>query len=132
MQITLNIHSTLAKFYRAFWNKTELPNNLCSYFWSLLIAFVFLPFTFPAVILNEILIPFYYSEHKKKYEIKENRINTAMGILFNFLFWAAGLTSMQIFYGDEILLFIPLWKFYINGIIVFAGMGLFFSEFFVV
>lgn len=31
MKLTLNIHGSIAKYYRLFYRTTELPNNLCVY-----------------------------------------------------------------------------------------------------
>jgi hypothetical protein len=48
----LNRDGSLASFYRYFYAKDTLPKNGCDYFWLLCLAFVLLPFVWPAVALN--------------------------------------------------------------------------------
>ncbi len=47
-----NPHSRLASFYRYFYLVTDLPNNLCTYFWKLLFAFIWFPLVWPAMLIN--------------------------------------------------------------------------------
>jgi hypothetical protein len=40
--MTLNYQSIIAKLYRWFYFKTEMPNNLCIYFWQLMVMWIFI------------------------------------------------------------------------------------------
>lgn len=118
MKLTLNIHGSLAKFYREFYNRTKLPNNLCNYFWSLVLAFIFLPFVYPVLIINRIFFPYYYDKDMyKEYRESAERVSTIFGLLINFLFIAIGLLFQKIVYGDLYSKIIPVWKTYTNGFI---------------
>ncbi len=48
----LNRDGSLANFYRYFYAKETLPKNGCDYFWLICLAFVLIPFVWPAVFLN--------------------------------------------------------------------------------
>lgn len=48
----LNPHSNLASFYRYFYLRETLPNNLCNYFWGLVFAFSCFPFVWIAMLIN--------------------------------------------------------------------------------
>ncbi len=51
----LNKNSFSAKLYRWYFNEYEMPTNLCSYFWALVLAYITTPlfflFAIPALIL---------------------------------------------------------------------------------
>jgi hypothetical protein len=51
MEINLNKNSITAKLYRWFYNVDTLPQNLCPYFWKVVIMYLLLPFLgIPALI----------------------------------------------------------------------------------
>jgi len=52
----LNTNSLLAQIYRSFYEVGYMPDNLCSYFWKLIIACIFYPFylicSFPIIVID--------------------------------------------------------------------------------
>lgn len=51
--MNLSKNSFSAKLYRFFYNTDDLPNNLCPYFWQLLLAYILvIPFILPVIILR--------------------------------------------------------------------------------
>jgi hypothetical protein len=94
----LNIHSNLASLYRYFYLTPELPNNLCSYFWKLLIAIVCSPLVLPALILNRYGSNTFglktYIDHNDKecleYRMYNESIPTGVGLLLNVLILMVG------------------------------------------
>lgn len=121
MKITLNIHGTLARFYRAFWNDPDLPNNLCSYFWKLLFAFILLPLCYPVLIMNNLLNPYYYDKgsawSSEGYKGGYDRTSSAYGLLINGLFIVFGLIASQWVFGEDVVRYMSIWKLYFNGLI---------------
>ena len=120
MKITLNIHGTLAKFYRAFWNDTDLPDNLCSYFWKLVLAFIFLPICFPMMIINALTSPYYYTDKddwgRSGYKGGWDRSSSLYGALINALIFLIGVGISQGVFG-ELSKYMSIWKFYANGVL---------------
>lgn len=112
----LNIHSNPAKLYRAFYNKDTLPNNLCDYFWAVVLAIICIPFTYPILIINAFLWPIYYDIDRKKYCCNYERLRAYFGLIMNILFVLAGIFLCKEVYGRETLSYIPFWKIYLNGI----------------
>lgn len=95
----LNPHGYLASFYRYFYLTDKLPNNLCNYCWSLLIAFLTFPFVWMAVLMNRMSNKIKFNTEKynhyengefvdvrprNRYEVGFNPIQTAYGLLFTF------------------------------------------------
>lgn len=123
MKITLNIHGTLAKCYRAFWNDTDLPNNLCSYFWKLILAFILTPICYPMIIINSIMSPYYYREKDEwgnsGYSGGWDRGSSAYGGLINALIFIIGVATSQAFY-EGMINYMPAWKLYANGLLLLA------------
>lgn len=122
MKVTLNIHGTLARFYRAFWNDPDLPNNLCSYFWKLVLAFVLLPICYPMLIINNLCSPYYYEKgnswSSEGYKGGYNRNSSAYGLLVNVLLVIIGLLVSEWIFGEDSVKYMSIWKVYFNGIIV--------------
>lgn len=116
MKITLNVHSRLAKFYILFYDRAFLPNNLCSYFWLLLFAFICTPLCYPAMVVNYLMSPPYYSEEYGTYR-NGGYIPTGIGAVLNFLILILGFWLTLEFYGKPYVEVLPLWKAYANGII---------------
>jgi hypothetical protein len=54
----LNLNSTSAKLYRWLYVKEEMPQNLCPYFWKLVLMWVFIiPYTIislPSILMNSV------------------------------------------------------------------------------
>lgn len=115
MKLTLNPHGLLATYYREFYQTTKLPNNLCSYFWKLVIGIICFPICYPAMAIN-------YAQNPIRYDKEDNSwsgggdIPTAIGGLLNLLILLIGLGFSHIVYGN-ITGYFSLGKLYINGII---------------
>ena len=143
----LNPYSRLASFYRYFYITGSLPNNLCSYFWSLLFAFVTLPFVWTAVFINRfnkriVFKTYTYGETgkyetRKYYDVDSDRVNTLYGLVFTFLAFllgviTLGLTQKVTGINLDVLSFgfknwIAMFYLYGIGIVTaFASVGLFF------
>ena len=106
----MNPHSRLASFYRHFYLVGTLPNNLCLYFWSLLLAIVITPFVFSAMISNWFNKQITYHEHKEDewgytsnfewvilepklkqyYSVNPSKLPTSTGLILNIIFLAVG------------------------------------------
>ena len=56
MKVVLNTNGILSKYYRWYYKTTELPENLCPYFWRLLYAIIMMPFAFIEAALVKILL----------------------------------------------------------------------------
>lgn len=106
----LNIHSNLASLYRYFYLTSELPNNLCSYFWKLLIAVVCSPLVLPALLINRYVYNTFVLKNVESYdrstgkytEVQEYRnynehIPTPVGFLLNVLSLLIGGLSIEFF-----------------------------------
>lgn len=52
MNITFNVYSFHARFFRLAYNRSRLPENLCPYFWLLVLAVIMLPLTFPSYLIG--------------------------------------------------------------------------------
>jgi len=124
--MNLSTHNKLAMLYRAFYNKEELPNNLCNYFWASLIMLLSLPFLWPAIIINNFVAPFkwkykddwddtlydnpYYTRGYKE------PIPTIVGFFINCGLFFLGMLFTKLFYSST-WEYMSVYKFYINGII---------------
>lgn len=106
----MNPHTNLASFYRYFYMREQLPNNLCNYFWNLIFAFICLPFVWTAMLLNRILTPIKLKEYdmgegeKKKYYYSTpyDPIKTGYGIVFTFLLLIIGGVMLRLVYGKTL------------------------------
>lgn len=126
----LNIHSSLAHFYRNFYDTPKLPDNLCSYFWKLVIAFICAPFIWPTIVTSAFTRPYRYSTETKAYTYGGENIGLFLGFLSNFIFLVLGFGFLDIFYGKGTSNIVSIWKIYVDGvmsaIIITAGFILFF------
>lgn len=55
MKLILSKNSIHAKYYRWFYYAWSMPDNLCTYFWLLILAFIFIPatiFCLPVIIMS--------------------------------------------------------------------------------
>ena len=110
----LNPHSGLASFYRHFYVTTQLPNNLCNYFWGLMFAFIMFPFVWIAMAWNRFNNFIYFDTRletvfetytapdgyvgsisagekpKNVYAKKFDTVNTAFGLIFTLLAFLVG------------------------------------------
>lgn len=89
----LNQDSKLASFYRYFYLTATLPNNLCHYFWGLILAFVSLPFLWMAVAINMYNKRITWSEKWSEYSVSSSAMTTFTGIFIQFyaLIFGAGI-----------------------------------------
>lgn len=131
MKTKLNPHGLMARLYRNFYNTGGLPNNLCPYFWKLVIAIISFVFVWPVIVINSLLSPYYY---KKEYydDWKEftggiNRIPTAIGIILNLLLFLSGGLLTVMIYGKSAVEYVGFSGVYINGIIIVVAAVLFFK-----
>jgi hypothetical protein len=123
----LSTHNKLAMLYREFYSKEDLPNNLCNYFWSLLIAVICTPLVWPALIINKFLAPFEWREGDSfgKYENPyysrgyRSEVPIILGFLINCFLFLFGLLFTEMFYGNT-LQFMSLYKIYFNGVLGIA------------
>lgn len=117
---TFNPHSSLASFYRYFYLVETTPNNLCDYFWKLLIALICFPFVWPAMAINRynkvvwfdtaLYNIWEYDEvagHNicrgekplNRYRIRVSQSHTtAIGALYSLVFFIAGIFSSGVLY----------------------------------
>jgi amino acid transporter len=94
----LNIHNNLASLYRYFYLTSELPNNLCSYFWKLLIAIVCTPLVLPSLLLNRYgsntFVLKTYVDHNgnecSDYRKYNESVPTGVGLLLNVVITMVG------------------------------------------
>lgn len=125
--MNLSTHNKLAMLYREFYNKEDLPTNLCSYFWLSLIAVICTPLIWPALLINKLLAPFkwvtrdwgseIYPHYTRGYR---HGIPTIIGLIINILLFLLGIVFTKLFYGN-MLQFMSPFKWYINGLL---GIGL--------
>lgn len=117
----LSTHNQLAMLYRNFYNVSYLPNNLCNYFWLLLVVLICTPLVYPALILNKIICPFKWispgSGYTRGYR---TNIPTVIGIIFNGLIFVFGILLSQIMYGKYLFDLLELHEIYTNGIILLS------------
>lgn len=124
----LNETGFLAKYYGNFYNTLNKPNNLCAYFWKLLIALICYPFIFPIFHLNNLMYPIYEKDEKNPYN-KCNRSPIALGIFINIMFGMVGMLVNNLYFGD-IAHHMGVFKTYCNGfltitLIVIVVVGIF-------
>lgn len=123
MKIKLNTHGTTAMFYRGFYNKEEVPGNLCAYFWKLIFAIIFTPFVYPALIVNKLLNPFCYKEKYKSYYISGGeRMKTLWGIVLNLIIFFAGCFVSSWIFTKPMMQHMSFYKIYFNGFLAVAGL----------
>ena len=75
MKISYN--NLLAKFYRHYYYKRDMPNNLCNFFWSTITALLLYPFLFPGVLLRRVT--------------NEKELPAILGILIQLLVFGIGM-----------------------------------------
>lgn len=130
MKTELNPHGLMARLYRNFYNTGGLPNNLCPYFWKLIIAIISFPFVWPAMLLNSFTNPYYYKKDYyndwKEYAGGLNRIPSLIGIILNILLFFGGILLSVILYGKPTAQHIGLERLYVNGIILAVFVTVFF------
>jgi len=117
MKITLNPHGLLAKLYRAFYNETKLPNNLCNYFWKLILAIILSPLLWPMLLINGVTYPIERDEDNKYYG-GYMRSSNLYGALINGLMFIFGVLATEKYYGRGFVNYIHPFKMYLNGIVV--------------
>lgn len=114
----LSTHNQLAMLYRNFYNRSFLPNNLCNYFWLLLVALICTPFVYPVLILNKFISPFEWSYSQYYRRSSYNNIPIVIGVVFNVLIFLFGILLSQMIYGRSIFNLLELHEIYTNGIIL--------------
>jgi hypothetical protein len=98
----MNPHSRLASFYRYFYMTENLPNNLCNYFWGLMLAFVCLPFVWLAMLINYINHPIKRKEYQEDgkiiyyYDTPFEPCATGYGIIFTFINLIIGIATIEL------------------------------------
>jgi hypothetical protein len=120
----LSTHNKLAMLYREFYNKDTPPNNLCNYFWGLLIALICTPLVWPALIINKFLAPFEWREgdlfgkYEKPHYSRGYRdgMHIILGFFINVILFSFGILFTKIFYGNT-LQFMSPYKIYFNGVL---------------
>lgn len=96
----MNPHTKLASFYRYFYMTEKLPNNLCTYFWGLMLAFILTPLTWLAMLHNRIYNPIkkktYTYEDKTTYyyDTPYKPVATAFGLGFTLLAFCIGAVTL--------------------------------------
>jgi len=126
----LSTHNKLAMLYRAFYNKEQLPKDLCSYFWLTLIALILTPFVWPALVINKLVAPFKWKDvptwiddtavphYTRSYR---SSIPVLLGLVFNAALFIIGIPVTKLFFGDMVS-YMSVYKWYLNGI---AGVFIF-------
>lgn len=117
----LNAHGSLAMFYRNFYHKTELPTNLCNYFWKIVVALICTPFVWPALVINKIWFPYKYGN---EYMFKPDyyrcgELPTYNGFLANVVIFIMGMLVDKILFSINFL-YLGWHKTYVNGIVGWA------------
>lgn len=123
MKLTLNIHGSLARLYMEFYNTSDLPNNLCAYFWKLVVAIIFSIPCYPAMIINALTSKIEWSKAFKRYYVDSSRMNVVFGLFFNFIFLMIGILITGKIYGGRYLRYMAIWKIYLNGIMYSVLIG---------
>lgn len=116
----LKLNSPLAHFYCLFYDKTILPNNLCTYFWKLLIGIICAPLLLPTLILNY-FFGVYYNKNKKQYE-SGNILPNGLGLLFHVVIIICGGFVSVFLYGEILAKSLSLCAIYFNGILLILGV----------
>jgi hypothetical protein len=88
----LNKNSTSAKLFRWFYGTSELPTNLCPYFWKLVMAYVF------AIPLFIITLPDVITDKSSSQESLGGRIGLGFGGWFLLSALIAALTPIVLFW----------------------------------
>lgn len=124
--MNLSTHNKLAMLYRAFYNREQLPNNLCNYFWLTLLMLIFLPFVWPIIIINKFIAPFEWKEkdswnnifYYNPYYTRGYKTPAPhpLGFLINFVLFIVGLVCTKLFYKND-WEYMSNFKLYFNGII---------------
>ena len=116
----LNKNSISAKLFRWFYGTTELPTNLCPYFWKLVMAYVF------AIPLFIIPLPYVIINKDTCNESPGNRI--WMGIICWFILFSliTALTPIMLFWytpvKDSFLEFLIIYGFFELAAGLFIGI----------
>ena len=88
----LNKNSISAKLFRWFYRTSELPTNLCPYFWKLVIAYVF---AIPVFIIS---LPYVIVDKDSRNESLGNRIGLGIFCWFGLFLLIAALTPIMLFW----------------------------------
>jgi len=88
----LNKNSISAKLFRWFYRTSELPTNLCPYFWKLVMAYVF---AIPVFIIS---LPYVIVDKDSRNESLGNRIGLSFVCWFILLLLIAALTPIMLFW----------------------------------
>lgn len=86
----LNSKSISARYYKWFYDSSILPNNLCSYFWSLLFAYSYSSVFFPFLIVTRIFEKCIKDETEKFY------IKTFIGLFLSLILFLIISTMLAI------------------------------------
>jgi uncharacterized membrane protein len=118
----LSTHNQLAMLYRNFYNEMSLPNNLCAYFWKIVICLICIPFIWPALLFNKIFDPFKWKNYYGNGEFyKRNNyiaIHNVIGLLFQFIIFSFGIVFTKLYWNFTNLSLFSLIDIYSNGIIM--------------
>ena len=88
----LNKNSISAKLFRWFYRTSELPTNLCPYFWKLVMAYVF---AIPVFIIS---LPYVIVDKDSRNESLGNRIGLGIVCWFGLFLLIAAPTPIMLFW----------------------------------
>lgn len=88
----LNKNSISAKLFRWFYRTSELPTNLCPYFWKLVMAYVF---AIPVFIIS---LPYVIVDKDSRNESLGNRIGLGIFCWFGLFLLIAALSLIMLFW----------------------------------
>ena len=88
----LNKNSISAKLFRWFYRTSELPTNLCPYFWKLVMAYVF---AIPVFIIS---LPYVIVDKDSRNESLGNRIGLGIFCWFGLFLLIAALSPIMLFW----------------------------------
>lgn len=88
----LNKNSISAKLFRWFYRTSELPTNLCPYFWKLVMAYVF------AIPLFIISLPYAIIDKDSRNQSLGNRIGIGLFCWFGLFLLITALTPIMLFW----------------------------------
>jgi len=92
----LNKNSISAKLFRWFYRTSELPTNLCPYFWKLVMAYVF---AIPVFIIS---LPYVIVDKDSRNESLGNRIGLGIVCWFGLFLLIAALTPIMLFWHTPV------------------------------
>lgn len=123
----LNPHSRLASFYRYFYLTGDLPNNLCNYFWGLIVAFVCFPFVWTSIFLNYLTDKICYLPTINRYCVGYKPLPTPVGLVFNifiFIIGCVGFKLLGFIFSQTIMFFLLDHMFVVSALIFLYFLGL--------